>query len=78
MRAKFILHRVEVNSYDNSRRIHLRAVTEKPFSPDGVSEDNEFARWTPSGDLTMHVANPNLYSRLTEGAKFYLDFVPAD
>lgn len=52
----------------------------KPFGPNGESEDNSFARWTPSGELKLDVTNPDLLGRFKPGQKFYVDFTeaPAD
>lgn len=55
----------------------MMAVTEKPFDGDGNSDDNSFARWTPSGELKMTITNPRLVGVLREGEKYYLNFVKA-
>ncbi|WP_204367562.1 hypothetical protein [Janthinobacterium sp. HH01] len=46
--------------------------------PDGSDEDNSFARWTPSAELTMTINNPDLLGKFKVGDKFYVDFTPAD
>lgn len=48
-----------------------------PFGKDGESEDNSFARWTPSGDCSLVINNPNLLGKFKMGQKFYLDFTEA-
>lgn len=48
------------------------------FGVDGESEDNTFARYTPSGSLTLTVNNPDLLGKILPGQKFYVDFTPAD
>jgi hypothetical protein len=53
------------------------AVSDKPFDKEGTSDDNSFAKWTPSGTLEMNVCNPNLFGHFREGDKYYLDFTPA-
>jgi hypothetical protein len=55
----------------------MMAVSDKPFDADGNSEDNSFAKWTPSGELKMTITNPNLFGKLVEGQKYYLDFTLA-
>lgn len=47
------------------------------FGPEGESEDNTFARWTPSATLTMSVTNPALFGQFKVGQKFYVDFSTA-
>ena len=46
---------------------------------DGLDEDNSFAKWSPSGSLTLTVANPDLFGKFAVGDTFYVDFtaVPA-
>lgn len=77
MRAKFRITNIE-RTAANNEDITLMAVSNKPFDADGVSEDNDFARWTPSGALNMSIANPNLLGKFQVGQAFYLDFTPAD
>jgi hypothetical protein len=55
----------------------MMAVTSKPFDKDGNSEDNSFARWTPCGELSISITNPDLFGKIQEGQAFYLDFTPA-
>lgn len=49
-------------------------VTEKPFDAEGASDDNTFARWSPSGDMSLMVTNPNLFDQFSTGDKFYVSF----
>ena len=43
---------------------------------DGSDEDQQFARFSPAGALSLTVANPNLIGKFEVGDTFYLDFVP--
>lgn len=47
-----------------------------PYPADGSDEDQQFARYSPSGSLVITVANPALLNKFTVGDTFYLDFVP--
>lgn len=49
-----------------------------PFGPNGESEDNTFARFTPSGSLSLTVHNPDLLGKFKPGQKFYVDFTLAE
>lgn len=44
------------------------------YPADGSDEDNSFARWSPSGDLSLTFTNPNLFGKVKEGDVFYVDF----
>lgn len=47
------------------------------FGPNGESEDNTFARYSPSGRFELTITNPALIERFRYGQKFYADFVLA-
>lgn len=48
------------------------------YGPNGESEDNTFARFTPSGSLSLTINNPDLLGKIKPGQKFYVDFTLAD
>lgn len=81
MRAKFQV--TGVTQYPpekpTSESIAAIAVTGKaPFGPNGESEDNTYARYSPAGSLTLTFNNPALLGQVKAGDKFYLDFTKAD
>lgn len=49
-----------------------------PFGPNGESEDNTFARYTPSGSMSLTVNNPDILGKFKPGQKFYVDFTLAE
>lgn len=82
MIAKFQLRNVEENQLQTegtkfSEILTFNAVTEKPFNPDGESDDNSFARWTPTGELKITVTNPAMFGKFKVGTKYYLTFTEA-
>jgi hypothetical protein len=59
--------------------ISMSAVTgTAAFGPNGESEDNTYARYTPMASLNITINNPNLLGQFKAGQKYYLDFTPAD
>lgn len=46
------------------------------YPADGSDEDQSFARYSPSGALSLTVANPALVGQFVVGDTFYLDFKP--
>lgn len=48
------------------------------YPADGSDEDQQFAKFSPSGSLSLTVANPALLGKFTVGDTFYLDFVPVE
>lgn len=78
MRAKMQVSSVKVNEgTPPSETVAMFPVTSKPFGPEGESEDNTYARYSPSGSLTLTFNNPVLLGKIKVGQKFYLDFTEA-
>jgi hypothetical protein len=46
------------------------------YPADGSDEDQQFAKFSPSGQLSLTIANPNLLGKFEIGDTFYLDFKP--
>jgi hypothetical protein len=76
MRAKFKIQKVE--KHGSGETLTLSAVGADTYGTDGVNEDNDFAIWTPFGELTMGINNPALLGVFNEGEKYYLDFTKAE
>lgn len=76
MRAKMRVSNVEKTS--DSEQLSFSAVAKNEAYPeDGSDENNTFARWTPSAELTMYVNNPDLHGKFSVGDEFYVDFTEA-
>lgn len=82
MRAKFQVNKIErfagYNGEPGQDKITANAVAAKVYPTDGSDEDNTYAKFSPSGELTLTIANPSLVGKIEPGQKFYLDFTPAD
>lgn len=77
MRSKMKVRKVE--KFEGSERLTLSAVCKSDgYPPDGSDENNTFAKWTPTADLTMSVTNPALFGKINEGEEYYLDFTKAE
>jgi hypothetical protein len=56
----------------------MHAVAKSTAYPeDGSDEDNTFAKWSPGANLSINIANPELWGKFNVGDKFYVDFTPA-
>jgi hypothetical protein len=79
MRAKLRLSSVEpIGDPVSHEQLTFNAVGSVwPYPPDGSDENNTFAKWTPSAELKMSVANPALHGQFKVGQEFYVDFTPA-
>lgn len=77
MRAKLRVSSVTKHE-GGSETVKMHAVAKNTAYPeDGSDEDNTFARFSPSADFSIHIANPALYDKFAVGDKFYADFTPA-
>ena len=77
MRAKMAVQSVSKQG-DAQESLSMGAVTGKgPFGAKGESEDNTYARYTPSGSISLSITNPALIGRFKVGQKFYVDFTEA-
>jgi hypothetical protein len=83
MIAKFYVRAVTPTVTDDTtstviqEKLYFSAVSDKPFSAEGASDDNSFARWSPAGSLELVVQNPALIGKFKPGQKFYLEFTEA-
>jgi hypothetical protein len=71
VRAKFRYDKKE-DSKDGSQ-IWMSVVV----SGQNNKENDEFFKWTPSGQLTMGTINPEAAKQFEQGKEYYLDFTPA-
>jgi FtsZ-binding cell division protein ZapB len=77
MRAKMLVSSVETTTYGETIKA-APVCGNNPFGPNGESEDNTFARFTPSGSLSLTVNNPDLLGKIKPGQKLYVDFTLAE
>lgn len=55
-------------------RLVMNPVSASNYGPDGEDENNTFARYTPNGEVSLYISNPNLFGKFTKGQMFYADF----
>lgn len=83
MRAKMQVTSVEefkaADGEVTSERLKFSAVSKSEAYPaDGLDEDNTYAKFSPSADLTITVDNPALFGHFKVGEKYYVDFEQAE
>jgi hypothetical protein len=76
MRAKLQISGVTPSDDGTQEVLEFFAVTGNPFDSEGLSDDNTYAKWSPSGSLKLTVANPALLGAFAVGEKYYVDFTP--
>lgn len=77
MRAKLRVSDV-VSHGPTSETITMNPVTgTEKFGPSGESENNTYARFTPSGSVSLGITNPDLIGKFKVGQTFYADFTEA-
>jgi hypothetical protein len=76
MRAKFKVQ--EVANYEGGmQKVSMAPVMDTKYGENGANEDNTFARYTPSGEIRLHITNPELKDKIQPGETYYIDFTPA-
>ena len=75
MRAKMRISQVE--QHETVEVLHFHAVAASSYPEDGTDENNTYARFSPSGKLSLTVANPALRGKFAPGEEYYLDFTKA-
>lgn len=84
MRAKLYVRNINPNEIGSdgkniSETIDFGGVPKSDSYPqDGSDEDNTFAKFSPSVNLQILIANPNLVGKFTIGEKYYVDFTPVE
>lgn len=69
----------EVKRTEYGEEITMNCVPKNGAYPeDGSDEDNTFAKFSPTGELKLTVANPALFGKINPGEAYYLDFTPAE
>lgn len=82
MRAKFKINHVDKRYLESNGQetLYMNPVSRSQYPADGsgYDEDNTYAKFSPSGMLSLTIANPALIGKFTEGETYYLDFTPAE
>ena len=77
MRAKMKINHID-KRHEGFEILYFNPVARNDRYPeDGGDENNTYAKFTPSGMLSLTVANPALIGKFAEGEEYYLDFTPA-
>jgi hypothetical protein len=80
MRAKLRLNYVKEVEWDGKKQqevLTFNAVAASKYPEDGSDENNTFAKWSPSAEFEIRVANPALWGQFKVTEEYYVDFTPA-
>ncbi|HHA1955694.1 hypothetical protein [Enterobacter ludwigii] len=67
VRAKFRCHFIQKADDNSHRTIHMSPVTAD------TEENKTWSKYTPDGQLTMHVSNPAAFDQFEQGKEYYID-----
>ena len=77
MKAKMRISSITPNPAVGQESITMTAVAKSESYPaDGSDENNTFAKFTPSGGVSLTIQNPDLIGKFNVGQEYYLDFTP--
>ncbi|MCR2796178.1 hypothetical protein NQ094_09110 [Enterobacter kobei] len=71
VRAKFFCQSIQKAEDDSYRTIHMSPVTAD------TEENKAWSKFTPGGQLTMHVSNPAAFEQFEQGKEYFIDIQPA-
>jgi hypothetical protein len=83
MRAKLQVGFVQEHRNDSvgekfMETLNMHAVAASKYPEDGSDENNTFAKFSPGANLSINIANPDLFGQFKVGQTFYVDFTEAD
>lgn len=80
MRAKMKINHIDRrNAEAGFETLYFNPVSRSDRYPeDGSDENNTYAKFSPSGMLSLTIANPALLGKFNEGEVYYLDFTKTD
>jgi hypothetical protein len=76
MRAKMKINHID-RRHESCETLYFNPVAASRYPDDGSDENNTFAKFSPSGMLSLTIANPALIGKFAEGETYYLDFTRA-
>ena len=78
MRAKMKINHID-RRHEGQEPLYFNPVSRSDRYPDdGSDENNTYAKFSPSGMLSLTVANPALLGKFNEGETYYLDFIKVE
>lgn len=77
MEVSGLTKNTDANGAVTGVHLSMRAVAASQYPDDGTDEDNDYARWSPSGSLSLYIANPTLFDAFEVGKKYYIDISEA-
>lgn len=77
MRAKVRVNEVTANEAGQERLVMRPVCKNSAYPADGSDEDNTYAKYSPSGEFQLTVANPALVGQIKPSDVFYVDFTRA-
>ena len=79
MRAKVKVGSViphQSNGITTQEALYFYGVSKNKYDETGMDEDNSFAKFSPSVNFQIMIANPALLGKFASGDTFYVDFTP--
>ena len=76
MRAKMRINHIDTR-FENQETLYLNAVSASRYPEDGSDENNTYAKFSPSGMISLTIANPALLGKFAKDEEYYIDFTKA-
>ena len=79
VRAKFVVKHITEYESNPCQSIHLQAVVAYEDKGNRSDENEQWSKWTPSGQIDISITNPDAFNQFKVGKEYHVDFneVPA-
>lgn len=74
VRAKFKVESITVGESADPDAVNCTVNLRAAYGPGNEA----WSKWTPSGELRMHVTNPEAAAQFKVGRSYYVDFMPEE
>ena len=67
----------DMTSVTGDGQVQTKQITMQPvYGGDDDKENQQWSRWTPSGELRLAITNPEAFKQFELGKAYYVDFNP--
>lgn len=77
VRAKFWVKEIAHHHNGNPNADQAATVKLAPVYDDGTKQNKDWSKYTPQGEISMMVTNPDAIAKFELGKAYFVDFTPA-
>lgn len=78
VRAKFLVSFVQRHADSTGGTGTGHELVQLNAATTGSEANKQWSKWTPAGNLSLTITNPECFGRFLPGQYYFLDFIPTD